>query len=268
MGETDTALDIEVTLEDYVAVVEIQRPPYNFFDYVLIQQLAEAFEALDENPDCRAIVLAAQGKAFCAGANFGDGSGITRDGDVAGQTSRGTAGHLYQEAVRLFRTAKPIIAAVHGAAVGGGLGLSLAADFRITCPESRFCANFTRLGFTPGFGLTTTLAEVIGKQNAALMFYTGRRFKGEEALEMGLADQLVPQDKVRQAAIDLAKEIAISSPLAVIEVRKAMRAGLADRVKEATDRELATQVVLRKTEDFIEGVKAMSERRDPVFKGK
>lgn len=268
MAEADATLDIEVTIDDFVAVIEIQRPPYNFFDYALIQQIADALEALDENPACRAVVLAAQGKAFCAGANFGDGSGVTRDGDVAGQSSRGSAGHLYQEAVRLFRTAKPIIAAVHGAAVGGGLGLSMVADFRVACPESRFCANFTRLGFTPGFGLTTTLAEVIGKQNAALMFYTGRRFKGEEALEMGLADLLVPQDQVRQAAIDLAKEIAISSPLAVIEVRKAMRAGLADRVKDATDRELATQVVLRKTEDFIEGVKAMSERRDPVFKGK
>ena len=108
----------------------------------------------------------------------------------------------------------------------------MVADFRVACPESRFCANFTRLGFTPGFGLTTTLPEVIGKQNASLMFYTGRRFKGEEALEMGLADMLVPQDQVRQAAIDLAKEIAISSPLAVAEVRKGMRQGLADRVKE------------------------------------
>lgn len=268
MAEAETKLDIEVTFSDFVARIEIQRPPYNFFDYDLIQQIAETLEALDENPECRAIVLASQGKAFCAGANFGDGSGVKRDGGVAGQSSRGAAGHLYQEAVRIFRTSKPIIAAVHGAAVGGGLGLSMVADFRVACPESRFCANFTRLGFTPGFGLTTTLPEVIGKQNAALMFYTGRRFKGEEAMEMGLADMLVPQDQVRQAAIDLAKEIAISSPLAVIEVRKVMRQGLADRVKEATDRELATQVVLRKTEDFVEGVKAMSERRDPVFKGK
>lgn len=268
MSDTETKLDISVELDGMVAVIEIQRPPYNFFDYDLIQQIANALEALDENPACRAIVLAAQGKAFCAGANFGDGSGVTRDGDVAGQQSRGSAGHLYQEAVRLFRTAKPIIAAVHGAAVGGGLGLSMVADFRVACPESRFCANFTRLGFTPGFGLTTTLPRVIGKQNAALMFYTGRRFKGEEAIEMGLADLLVPQDQVRQAAIDLAKEIAISSPLAVVAVRKAMRGELADAVKEATDRELATQVVLRKTEDFVEGVKAMSERREPQFKGK
>lgn len=268
MAEAEAKLDICVEVSDMVAVIEIRRPPYNFFDYALIQQIADALEALDENPACRAVVLAAQGKAFCAGANFGDGSKVRRDGDVAGESGSGTAGHLYQEAVRLFRTAKPIIAAVHGAAVGGGLGLSMVADFRVACPESRFCANFTRLGFTPGFGLTTTLPRVIGKQNAALLFYTGRRIKGDEAQEMGLADVLVPQDQVRQAAIDLAKEIAISSPLAIIEVRKAMRGDLADAVKAATERELAVQTELRKTEDFLEGVKAMSERRDPVFKGK
>ena len=176
--------------------------------------------------------------------------------------------HLYIEAVRLFATKKPIIAAVHGAAIGGGLGLAMVADFRVSCPEARFSANFTRLGFTPGFGLTTTLPEVIGKNNAALMFYTGRRFKGEEAYSMGLADVLVPQDQVRQAAVDLAREIAISSPLGVAEVRAVMRRDLAERVREATEHELSVQVKLRKTKDFIEGVKAMSERRDPNFTGR
>src|SRR5262249_59498352 len=107
---------------------------------------------------------------------------------------------------------KPIIAAVHGPAVGGGLGLAMAADFRVTCPEARFCANFTRLGFHPGFGLTVTLPAVIGETKAALMFYTSRRMSGEEAYAIGLADVLVPQDQVRDAAIKLAPEIRENSP--------------------------------------------------------
>ncbi len=267
MPNEKTKQDISVEIADFVATIEIQRPPYNFFDYELIHQLAEALDRLDENPECRSIVLASQGKAFCAGANFGDGSTIGRDGDVAGQGNRGTGGHLYIEAVRMFATKKPIIGAIHGAAIGGGLGLAMVPDFRVTCPEARFSANFTRLGFIPGFGLTTTLPEVIGKNNAALMFYTGRRFKGEEAYSMGLADVLVPQDQVRQAAVDLAREIAISSPLGVAEVRAVMRRDLAERVREATEHELSVQVKLRKTKDFIEGVKAMSERRDPNFTG-
>ena len=88
---------------------------------------------------------------------------------------------LYIEGNRLFRTKKPIVAAMHGAAVGGGLGLAMVADFRVTCPEARFCANFTRLGFHPGFGLTVTLPAVIGPTKAALMFYTSRRVPGDEA---------------------------------------------------------------------------------------
>src|ERR1700724_540672 len=256
--------DIGVGTSDFVAGVEIRRPPNNFFDIALIRELAGAFEALDGDRSCRAIVLAAQGKAFCAGANFGDGSTLDREGRRPGEQAQPVA-HLYTEAVRLFRTKKPIIAAVHGAAVGGGLGLALVADFRVTCPQARFVANFTRLGFHPGFGLTTTLPEVIGRTKAELMFYTSRRVTGEDAYGMGLADVLVAQEQVRPAALALAAEIAENAPLGVIATRATMRSGLADRVKRATEHELAEQGRLRKTDDFKEGVKAMAERRVPNF---
>jgi len=259
--------DIGVEMHGFVALIEIRRPPNNFFDIALIKEIAETLEALDQDAGCRAVVLAAQGKAFCAGANFGDGSSLNKEGQRPGEASAPVQ-HLYMEAVRLFRTAKPIIAAVHGAAVGGGLGLAMVADFRVTCPEARFCGNFTRLGFHPGFGLTVTLPEVIGKTKAALMFYTSRRFTGEEAHKMGLADVLVPQAEVRQAALKLAAEIAENAPLGVAATRATMRAGLADRVKAATEHELGVQRRLRTTDDFKEGVKAMAERRVPNFAGR
>jgi enoyl-CoA hydratase/carnithine racemase len=175
---------------------------------------------------------------------------------------------LYREAVRIFSNKKPIVAAVHGAAIGGGLGLAVSADFRVTCPEARFAANFTRLGFHPGFGLTVTLPEIVGKNNAALMFYTSRRVTGEEALAMGLANVLVPQDRVRAAALGLASEIAENSPLGLMSTRATMRAGLAERVQAQTDHELAEQTWLRATEDFAEGVKSTEERRAANFKGR
>jgi enoyl-CoA hydratase/carnithine racemase len=258
--------DIGVERSGFVTLIEIRRPPNNFFDIALIRELAGAFEALDEDPGCRAIVLASQGKAFCAGANLGDGSTLDRHGQRPGEERQPVA-HLYTEAVRLFRNRKPIVAAIHGAAVGGGLGLALVADFRVTCPQARFCANFTRLGFHPGFGLTTTLPEAIGKTNAAMMFYTSRRISGEDALRMGLADMLVAQEEVRAAALEFAAEIAENAPLGVAATRATLRADLADRVRQATEHELAEQTRLRRTADFKEGVKAMAERRIPNFAG-
>jgi len=258
--------DIGVEKSGHVALVEIRRPPHNFFDIPLIKEIAEAFESFDEDVNIRAIVLAAQGKAFCAGANFGDGSTLDGQGRRPNEPGPGVA-PLYVEGNRLFRTKKPIVAAVHGAAVGGGLGLAMVADFRVACPETRFCANFTRLGFHPGFGLTVTLPAVVGQTKAALIFYTSRRVTGEEAYAMGLADVLVPQQQVRDAAINLASEISENSPLGLVATRMTMRGDLADRVRKATDHELEEQTRLRKTEDFKEGVKAVFERRLPNFGG-
>jgi enoyl-CoA hydratase/carnithine racemase len=258
--------DIAVEKTGHVALIEIRRPPHNFFDIALIKEIASALEALDGDADCRAVVWAAQGKSFCAGANFGDGSTLDKDGQ---RIDRDIAvNHLYIEGNRLFRTKKPIIAAVHGAAVGGGLGLAMVADFRVACPETRFSANFTRLGFHPGFGLTVTLPAVIGATKAALMFYTSRRVHGDEAHAMGLADVLVPRDQVRAAALKLAAEIAENAPLGLMATRATMRAGLADRVHQATEHELKEQTWLRKTDDFKEGVKATAERRLPDFLGR
>ena len=259
--------DIAVEKTGNVALVEIRRPPNNFFDIPLIKEIASAFEALDADGDCRAIVLASQGKAFCAGANFGDGSTLDKEGRRPNEPAPGVA-HLYIEGNRLFRTKKPIIAAIQGAAVGGGLGLAMVADFRVACPEARFVANFTRLGFHPGFGLTVSLPAVIGQTKAALMFYTSRRVTGEEAFAMGLADVLVPQDEVRAAAMKLAAEIAENAPLGLIATRMTMRGDIADRVRAATEHELKEQTRLRKTDDFKEGVKAVSERRLPHFSGR
>jgi len=268
MTAKESFKDVGVDLADLVATVEIRRPPHNFFDHALIRQLADAFEALDRDPACRAIVLAAQGKSFCAGANFGDGGDLEENGQLKGGPDANRIAHLYVEAVRLFRTRKPIVGAIQGAAVGGGLGLALVPDFRVSCPEARFSANFTRLGFHPGFGLTVTLPELVGRSKAALMFYTSRRIKGEEALAMGLADLVVPLHQVRAAALALAREIATCAPLGVMATRATLRQGIADRVRAATDHELAEQTRLRQTRDFKEGIKASAERRTPKFAGR
>ena len=255
MAEFGTFGDVHVDLhDDRVALVELRRPPDNFFDRALIAQIADALEALDEEPRCRTAVLCAQGKHFCAGADF-------RGTPLATENGR----HLYDEAVRLFRTKKPVIAAVQGAAIGGGLGLALFADMRVAAPEARFSANFARLGFHHGFGLTVTLPAVVGQQRALELLYTGRRLDGEEALRIGLCDRLAPLDRVRDSARELAADIAVSGPLALESIRVTMRGDLADRIVQATARERAEQERLQRTNDFKEGVAAMAARRKPNF---
>lgn len=256
--------DIEVQRDGYIALVEIQRPPNNFFDVNLVNDMADALDELDADVNMRAYVLCAQGKHFCAGANFGDPA------RNAARPVRfdGASNPLYAAAVRLFSCRKPIIAAIQGAAVGGGFGLAVMADFRVVCPEARFTANFVKLGFHPGFGLTHTLPKVIGQQRANLLFMTGRRIDGETAHAWGLADVLTDQASLRAEAVRLGSEIAENAPLAVQSVRATMRQGLAERVKDATDWENLEQARLRETEDHKEGVRAVAERRPGNFVGR
>jgi enoyl-CoA hydratase/carnithine racemase len=255
--------DIGVSIEGHVATVELRRPPNNFLDADLIASVASALEALDEDKNCRSVVLAAEGKHFCAGANL-----IRRvQDDAAGKPQTAWPRHLYHEAQRLTQTKKPIVAAVHGAAIGAGLGLALVADFRVTCKEARLAANFTALGYHPGFGLTATLPRLVGHQRARWLMLTGRRIPGDEAFVMGLADRLVPQDKVRHAAQEMAAELAKSAPLAVQAARQTLMMDLIPAFRAATEREAFMQQMLRETNDFKEGVKAGFDRRDPVFTG-
>lgn len=243
---------IEPTV-DHVTTLRLNQPPNNFFSVGLINAIASALESLDDDDDTRVIVLAAAGKHFCAGADF-TGAGL---GD--------TTADLYRAAARLFRTRQPIVAAIQGAAIGGGLGLALAADFRFGTPEARLSANFARLGFHHGFGLSVTLPRLVGQQRAAELLYTGRRLNGKDAATVGLLDRLVPLANLEAATREFAAEIAGSAPLAVESIRATLRSGLADEIVAATDHEMSEQTRLRATADFAEGTQAMSERRAPHF---
>lgn len=238
----------------HVALLEIRRPPHNHASEDMLRELADQLDRFDADPGVRCTVLAAEGRVFCAGADFSAGAQ-----DPA---------PFYVQAMRLFRTAKPLVAAVHGAAVGAGLGLAVAADFRVGCAEARFAANFNRLGFHPGFGLSLTLPRLVGPQQAGLLLYTGQRIGGEQALRIGLVDQLVAQAEVRASALALAAEIALSAPLAVTSTRATLRHGLADAVAAANRHERALQLQHYATADFREGVRAMAERRAPHFEGR
>src|SRR3984957_10401224 len=205
----------DVTIErqgEHVAVVCMHRPPNNYFDTALVAAVASAYEELDTARWCRAIVLATEGKHSCAGLDFAGNAGQ----DIAA---------LYAQARRLFAAPLPVVAAVQGAAIGGGCGLALSADFRVAAPSSRFSANFARLGFHHGFALSVTLPRVVGEQAAADLLFTGRRIGGAAAHELGLCDLLCDEAELLDRATQRANEIAGSGPLAVRAIRATLRQG-------------------------------------------
>ena len=251
--------DVTVERHDDLAIVTLRRPPANHFDLALIRDVADGMAELGD-AGCRAVVLTSEGKHFCAGADFGGG------GSPAERVE--SSRRLYREAVRLFRIPIPVVAAVQGAAVGGGLGLACAADFRVTVPTARFHANFAALGFHQGFGLTVTLPRLVGPQRAAELLYTARRIDGTEAVGIGLADRLAQGADPLPAALELAGEIAASAPLAVRSMKETLRGGLADEVAAATERELAEQTRLWSTEDCAIGIAANLDRTVAQFVGR
>lgn len=246
---------VTVTLgNNDVAEVEMHRPPANFFDADLLAGIVEGVEWA-AGRHARAVVLCSEGRHFCAGLDFGATDG----------PDTGVLATLYGTAARLVDSPVPLVAAVQGSAVGGGLGLALAADFRVAAPTSRFAANFARLGFHQGFGISLTLPAVVGRQRALELLATGRRVEGPEARSIGLCDRL--DEDPRAGAHLLAEELAASAPLAVRAIRRTLRADILDGFVSMVDHERAEQLRLMGTADFREGIAASLARRPPRFRG-
>jgi 2-(1,2-epoxy-1,2-dihydrophenyl)acetyl-CoA isomerase len=242
---------LELERVSRVAVLTLSRPPHNFFDVGLLTQLADAVAAIDSDPMIRAIVLASKLRSFCAGADF--------------EAERPDPAPIYAQAVRLMSRRKPLIAAINGAAIGGGLGLALVADMRVGSAEARFQANFVRLGISAGFGISFTLPRVVGSQAARNLLLTGRRIKGEEAFSMGLLDRLTQPDTVLPLAINTCEELAGNAPAAMVATRRLLDEDIPEAFAKAVSRELGFQQSLFMAKDFEEGVRAVRDKRPPQF---
>lgn len=255
--------DFRVTVDtarDHVAVVSFERAPHNYFTPELIGALAGALEDLAGDGRTRAVVLRGEGRHFCAGADFAasreSSAGDDADLDVEA---------LYGHAIRMFAQPLPLVAQLQGAVIGGGLGLALAADFRVAAEGTRLAANFAKLGIHQGFGLSVTLPRVVGEQRALDLLLTGRSVRAPEALGLGLIDAIAPAEEVSTAAVKQAAALAANAPLAVRAIRQTLRAGLVDQIREAVEREAGEQRRLFRTADFREGVAAAAERRSAAF---
>lgn len=250
----------DVSLSDsdspQVGVVEVHRGPNNHFDGALLRSMVQAIAAAEVRGH-RAVVLCAEGKHFSAGMNFNR------------ERRAGQGREVYEAGLPLFETAIPLIAAVQGAAVGGGFALALAADFRVADEQTKFQANFARLGLHHGFGMTVTLPRVVGEQRALELLVSARPVRGPEAARLGLVDRLAAEgETVREAAVLLAAEVAENAPLAVAAIRRTLRGSLRNEVEAIVPHEHDAQLRLAGTADFAEGVAAARERRAPVFENR
>lgn len=209
--------DVDLSTDDDIAIVRICRPPHNFFDANVVAAIADRIESVAMTH--RVVVLHSEGRNFCAGADL-------RAAVTSGFSRSGT--HLYDEAVRLFRQPLPIVAAIQGKAVGGGVGLALAADVRVGTPDTKFDVPFAKIGTHHGFGLSVTLPEAVGSPTAADMLYTGRVVAGEEATRLGLLQRMVPAEQLLDDTRAIARTIAAASPAAIRSIRSTLRGARID----------------------------------------
>ena len=217
----------------------------------------------DETPDLRAVILTASGdKAFCAGADLKERKGMS-DAEWRRQHI------IFEEAGEaLWRYPAPVIAAVNGVALGGGLELAMACDFILASEKARFGQPEVKRGITPGVGGTQRLPRRIGIARAKELLYTGRMIDAGEALEWGLVNHVLPADKLMQIALELGEVIAMNGPIAVRQVKKAVDRGYDLPLAEALAFELEAYNIAVPTEDRQEGINAFNEKRNPDFKNR
>lgn len=245
---------------DDLAVVSINNPQArNALSLDVLKALRTTLQELNSSGEARAMVLTGTGKHFCAG---GDVSGMTHQRSV--RESRSRIPIHAQIAREIIGGPTPVIAAVEGWSAGAGLSLVAAADFVVCSRESKFSAAFGRMGLLPDLGLLWSLPQRIGLPHAKRMFFAGRVLKADEALDLGLADQLCEPGEALATAKVLAGEYASCAPLSTAIIKSAYATGISN-LEDALRCELDNQPALFQTRDHREAVNAFLEKREPSF---
>ena len=253
-----------VTLENHVATVVLNRPQaMNSLDQVMRQELVEFWERVRRDDEIWVVVVTGAGeKAFCAGADLKSGmpsESFARQ-TFANPVSASTAAHM--------ETDKPIIAAINGFAMGGGMEIALACDIRIASETAQFALSEAKVGSIPGSAGTQRLPRAIGMSDAMLMLLTGDRIDAHEALRNGLVSKVVPPAELMPTALEIAGKIAANAPLSVRAIKHLVKRGMDMPLLHAAELERYAFGVLFETEDRLEGRKAFAEKRKPVYKGR
>lgn len=251
---------IRVEHKGPVVIVTLDNPPLNLLTPALLGQLKDAFDALDKDDSARAVIVTGAGdRAFCAGA----------DTRTFGQLPSG-AGGVYGKAIMdiVESSRLPVIAAIDGYALGGGLEVALACDIRIASEEAKIGLTEANLGLIAGYGGATRLPWLIGEGNAKLMIYSGDKFSGREAKELGVVQFVVPREELMDKAMALAEKFASKGPISIAVTKEIFHAERQSALGAGFRQESISAGKIRGSEDAKEGIRALREKRQPVFKNK
>jgi len=253
-------MSISVSGNGFVSIITLDRPDArNALSLDMRDALEAALLAFDADTTKRVAVLMGSGdKAFCAGADL----------TAAPPAGSGPAAHLARSLVRDLSLTKPVIAAINGMALGGGLELALLCDIRIAAKNATFALPEVKIGSMPGSGGTQRLSRIVGLGRAMHLALTGDRLSADEALQMGLVSQVVEQADLKATALQLAERIAENAPLSVQMTRKAIREGFEMPLAQGLALERTLFTIIRDTQDRAEGRQAFREKRKPDFKGR
>jgi len=254
---------IDVERHAAVALVTISNPGRkNALTLEMRQALLEAFRGFVTDEAVRAVVLAGDGDAFCAGADVSAMDGR----DVAASRTRMRTMHAMISAVHGLD--KPVVAAIRGPAVGIGFGLAMASDIALAAPSAKFAQVFKRIGLAPDAGTIWFLARQMGFTRAKELVFSGRSVDAEEALSLGLIHRIVPDDEVLEAALELAREYAEGPTVALAMAKQMFASSVAPSLQQFLEIELLVQPALMQTSDHAEGTASFREKRQPRFTGR
>lgn len=255
-----------------VATITLNRPHRrNAISFRMLEQLTEAFERADGDRGVRAVVLTGAGKGFCSGLDIKDamaGTGIGGDAMASGSSAAGALRTRHLPTVVLFQMDTPVIAAINGAAAGYGLDLALGCDIRLAGTSTRLLPGFAKRGVVPESGGTWYLPRLVGWAKAAEIGFLGRDIDAATAKDLGLANDVVPDDELVATATSWAQEIAANAPLAVQAMKRLFRHGLTEDFESHTHHVLLQTMQLFGSHDFKEGLSAFVEQRPARFEGR
>ena len=256
--------NILTSVDEGIGTVVLNRPDaLNAFAGTMRDEVADAVEGMDRDPEVRVIVITGAGRAFCAGADVKYMAELAERDDVDNLAALVEAGRRVVTTIR--ESSKPVIGSINGVAAGGGANLALACDIRIASENGRLAQSFNKIGLHPDWGATYFLPRLVGPSKALELFWTADVIDAAECLRLGLFNRVVPHATLESATRDFARMLAAKPAEPVARAKRAVYTSLDRTLSEMLDYELEAQLACFRTPDAREGIRAFVEKRTPTF---